>query len=1054
MKIVSLHSMLCWLMAALSGVAGYATNVIHVPAAGQLGSVLTQVQKDTITTLKLTGSLDSQYSWGGETDFNVLRTMPMLQYLDLSEVNIENNLIPYGAFQEKESLKSIILPATLTLIESQAFYRCRGLEKVTTPEGLELIQSRAFDECVNLKSINFPSSLTSIESAAFNSCSSLAEIILPDGLQRIGSNAFSRYDQLSELQILPASVTEIGSEAFAYCSRITSFKIKAIRPPVTQQSFLGDVKTVYVPASSAEEYRSADYWKEKIIIDGDTPTSITLHITTPGTLGEKVLEQFAFLRDVNVLIVSGTLNDTDFNYIKNDMTSLIKVDMSECMNEELPENLFYNRPGLLEVKFPAGLKKIGTYCFWSCHALTTPEFPATLLEITRSAFENCNNIITPDLPDLLEIIERDGFKSCVNMISVHFPATLTKLGEAAFYNCSSLKEIIFPEDLTIIGPSAFAECKSLRFIQLPARLRSLQNSAFYGCTNLEEIILPAGLKELSGAFNYCSGLKKVTCLQATPPILEYDAFNGISPACELIVPVWAESMYKLADYWKNFQIYSTHNLPVDYLPVFGNLTLKDSILPTGTPETVLFPEGSISVGENTVFNMSKYTQRHQLTSRPYYYNDEDGYYTLRELNSSLISETSLLRADSVIITITASPDEWHYFSVPFDAQVSDIEVSGDVLYAIRRYNGATRAGNGAGDSWENITENDILYANQGYIIQFNKMVKEFRIKAINNENKNKLFSDNIIKVNLQEYPSEFTHNRSWNFTGNPFPCYFDIAGMEYTAPITVWENNNYLALSLTDDKYILRPMQAFFVQKPVGTEEIIYHPDGRQTVGNPSTRNAGISGNLTLRTIYNLTVKNNRYSDKTRIVINPEAKMEYEIDKDASKFISPDNKVPLLFTMDKEQTRYAINERPLEDGIVALGFYAGETGDYTFSLSVQGAGNSTVWLIDKLKEKKIDLSSSEYTFSSKAGSFPERFELRISQAETNMENTIQQPVIVKAEASGIIIEAERGSDITVISASGIIVNKLCSQQSITRLEALPGIYIVIVNGNSHKIVLF
>jgi hypothetical protein len=52
-------------------------------------------------------------------------------------------------------------------------------------------------------------------------------------------------------------------------------------------------------------------------------------------------------------------------------------------------------------------------------------------------------------------------------------------------------------------------------------------------------------------------------------------------------------------------------------------------------------------------------------------------------------------------------------------------------------------------------------------------------------------------------------------------------------------------------------------------------------------------------------------------VINEQASAQYELDKDASKFFSDDSTVPQIYTS-ADGVMYAINERPLGDGIVNL----------------------------------------------------------------------------------------------------------------------------------------
>ena len=63
---------------------------------------------------------------------------------------------------------------------------------------------------------------------------------------------------------------------------------------------------------------------------------------------------------------------------------------------------------------------------------------------------------------------------------------------------------------------------------------------------------------------------------------------------------------------------------------------------------------------------------------------------------------------------------------------------------------------------------------------------------------------------------------------------------------------------------------------------------------------------------------NGSNEDRTRIVINEAASVQYEMDKDATKFFSTESPMPQIYTS-TDGVSYAINERPLGDGIVRLG---------------------------------------------------------------------------------------------------------------------------------------
>jgi len=116
-------------------------------------------------------------------------------------------------------------------------------------------------------------------------------------------------------------------------------------------------------------------------------------------------------------------------------------------------------------------------------------------------------------------------------------------------------------------------------------------------------------------------------------------------------------------------------------------------------------------------------------------------------------------------------------------------------------------------------------------------------------------------------------------------------------------------------------------------------------------------------------------ADKTRFVLNPQAKIDYETTCDASKFFSMDNSVPQIYTI-QNGVQMAINERPAGDGIVKLGMTIPADGTYTIQ-SVRNDLTNAV-LVDLQNGTETNLSTDSYTFSAKGGTNDSRFELRLS----------------------------------------------------------------------------
>ena len=793
----------------------------------------------------------------------------------------------------------------------------------------------------------------------------------------------------------------------------------------------GTKASIEVQYSPTEE----GYWKQDLVIVSNAGThvvsvkalcskSYTVEVPVAGQLSSLVQDA-----NSDSITIMGYLNESDFRFMKNNMPNLKYLNLSatSITGNRIPNYALQSKKTLCEVVLPYTLKVVGYQAFDQCSALQRIVFSEGLEQIEQGGFYDCNISGELVLPDSLVV-----------------------LGPAAFDE-SPLTKIVFPNRLKEIGDVAFRSCTNLQDVTLPKNLERIGSSAFKDCTGLTEITLPASLQYCDYPFYNCSNIKRINCYASVPPTLEGNRdilYNVDKSTCELLVPFWSVNNYKLTPGWDAFPVINPSESETDRINIRGKLTLAEGIRPTLQPSVSVFDNGHFAVKGTDAFSMKKYTQSHVLAMYANSSNYDRSQYT------SLISESTAMRADSVIYTMSAWGEVWMYLSFPFDVKVSDIEVSDGGLYAIRKYDGATRAQGGT-NNWKDMTDDSILHAGEGYIIQFNKNVNRFALKAINNDNKNRLFSGNALSRELGEYISEFAHNRSWNFVGNPYPCYFDIRYMNYTAPVTVWNGRGYMAISPEDDNYILKPMQAFFVQKPVGMDAITFLPEGRQMDtsirARMAVRTAAVESN---RTIYNLALASSEYTDNTRIVVNPAMSMGYDMARDAAKFMSDDKEVPQLFSLDASSMRYAINERPVGTGIIPLGVYIGKAGSYTFSLGENMEQCGEVLLIDKQAKQEVRLKRENYTFVADAGTYDSRFEIRLDVTSTGVETgEMISATTVKGGNQQIEITTEKGNLITVYGTTGQKQTKLIATESSVTIPSVPGFYVVMVNGESFKTVV-
>ena len=96
--------------------------------------------------------------------------------------------------------------------------------ELTLPENYKgehyILNQHAFYNCDSLTSVVIPDSVTSIGKWAFSWCTSLTSIVIPNSVTSIGEDAFYSCDSLTSV-VIPDSVTSIGYSAFYYCDKLT-----------------------------------------------------------------------------------------------------------------------------------------------------------------------------------------------------------------------------------------------------------------------------------------------------------------------------------------------------------------------------------------------------------------------------------------------------------------------------------------------------------------------------------------------------------------------------------------------------------------------------------------------------------------------------------------------------------------------------------------------------------------------------------------------------------------------------------------------------------------
>lgn len=786
----------------------------------------------------------------------------------------------------------------------------------------------------------------------------------------------------------------------------------------------------------------------------NTPTLYPATTTVEGQLGTEMLKLIDPISKTRKVVINGVIGDDDWTTIGL-MVNAFSIDMSGATAEYVPACQFTKEkyPFLHDIKLPQGIKtigerafensdieneitlpntveSIGEYVFYqskvkavhmagnsvnavgngafqNCYYLENMTWSASAAQIPDYCFEDCYNLRTFEIPEGVTGIGRYAFEN-TSLFNASFPLTMKRINYGAFINTAT-ERLVIHEDM-VVNSTAFENCKNLVYAEWPT---SFAKATGYG-----------SIYGTNGVTVNCSKLTDVYLKSPTKVTYDEQAFfkDCTLGNITLHVPSYLVSTYKLDPYWYQCNVVGFDESEISDWSVKQPLLLSSERI-GGTPSLHFSESGRMEISGDAVQTIGDMSVTFN-PKRVYYY--PNGY------DTEVPQQWGMMLSSTNNVNITGELSEnywteggsWYFITLPFDMKVGDITTSPAASYAIRYYDGANRATVGTGSNWKNYDKEDVIPAGTGFIYQTNKTTCS-KFVAQNTVAKQYILSNNEFVKALEEHASEVTANKGWNLVGNPWQTYYNIHKVNFTAPITVWnyDNRRYDAYSIIDDDYAIKPLEAFFVQCPDEMTQISFPIDGRQLTSVIESQSGVRADAPAERRLIDIELTNGEMTDKTRFVLNPKAKIDYETSCDASKFMSMDTGVPQIYTIENG-VQMAINERPEGDGVVQLGMMIPASGTYTIQAGRNDFHNMV--LVDKENNTKTDLTKGGYTFSTDNGTIDNRFELRPASGGTTGISNSQQQSAEDNETlynlNGQRVDAPQ-KGIYVVNGKKIIINK-------------------------------
>lgn len=345
------------------------------------------------------------------------------------------------------ALSEVTFPASLKTIESSVFDGCRNLSEVKLPASLTAIQSSVFHRC-SAKTVFYDGSLeqwnhiTADNDVLGYSCPSLvmddytaqfipveddpdhpfpgpppktvtitkytgteSTVILPSTISswpvtKIGEDALKDNTTITSVTI-PASVTEIGSNAFAGCTNLTIV------------NYAGD-------------------WSNLTIQSGNPAVQDAANAP---------LFDFEFTPDNTAVIVT----NYKYNGAAADVTIPSRYQGKPVTT--IGHAAFFNS-AVTSVTIPDSVTSISDEAFINCPKLTNISIPNSVTYIGFSAFSSCTSLKSITLPSSLSFISGALFLGCSQLTTIHIPVSVTSIGNNAFADCPSLMTVTYPGSKT------------------------------------------------------------------------------------------------------------------------------------------------------------------------------------------------------------------------------------------------------------------------------------------------------------------------------------------------------------------------------------------------------------------------------------------------------------------------------------------------------------------------------------------------------------------------------------------------------------------------------
>ena len=572
-------------------------------------------------------------------------------------------------------------------------------------------------------------------------------------------------------------------------------------------------------------------------------------------------------------------------------------------------------------------------------------------------------------------------------------------------------------------------------------------------------------------------LAKYSCLNLKFQLTDKDDVSHVYTEQEVQVPILVKDEHTTVDQIFNSIVKTDGGDPLydesiqrcqtcDVVVLGGGLLTKATDGTTHDAPEIgnlkVYPGGKVVVPEGTTYTVNSLALRRQ----------EDAL-SLAQVEGTL----AIKQPNSTFLDIRIDPSNWHYFTLPYDVNVSDITfVDGTPAaigtdFRIGTYDGEHRAATQSA-SWVYLNSEDVLKAGLGYIIGLpgsGKVQRELRFPMANEvitaEKTDKVIAGFHAWGGDKSDEELRPNHKGWNLIGAPYLTYYET---ELTTPLPTgklvedtsedpWQGHyvrnddglRYIVVPQDNGwseykqvaiaNYHMAPFTSYFVQ--IGGSD----PAADQTISYTASQAGKLS--IVRRAVQEEVEDNHEVwfgvelvnadglKDETALLISDKFTDDYDIMDDLVKMRGQYYQYAQITTKPVLASRNLKGEmafNALPDSTAAAGvplnFFAAKDGDYRFTISgnypLDEVKSAYLYDNDNATQKWHNLMESDYTFTTKRGDNTTRFMLAVTverkqpEITTALDNMSSKLTLTTINRMLVLSGLTSESDIYVYDVSG------------------------------------